>query len=225
MNETKEVRVLIVDDHPMVRKGLAAFLITEEGLGLAGEAKDGEEAILLCQRKEPDVILMDLVMKGMGGVAAIREINQRFPQVQIIALTSFQEKKLVKEALRAGAISYLLKTASAEELGKAIMSAYAGMSTLAPEAIEALIEEERQTPLILGHDLTEREQEVLALMVEGMNNPEIADRLGISNSTVKTHVSRTLSKLGVSNRMEAIRLALQEGILSRRKIIDRPNPD
>jgi len=202
------IRVMIVDDHDMVRKGLAAFLRVKADLELVGEASDGEEALHVCGRVEPDVILMDLVMPRMDGAAATRAIRERWPQVQVIALTSFQEKELVQEALQAGAISYLLKNVSVDELAEAVRAAYAGHPTLAPEAARALIQAASQGPEP-GHDLTPREREVLALMVEGLSNPEIAGRLTVSRSTARAHVSHILCKLGVSNRGEAIALALR----------------
>jgi NarL family two-component system response regulator LiaR len=155
---------------------------------------------------------MDLIMPELGGVAAIRTIHQRWPQVQVIALTSFQEKELVQDALQAGAIGYLLKNVSGEELAVAIRQAYIGRPTLAPEAVQALIQP-RSEAETLAADLTRREQEVLALLVKGMSNPEIAERLVISRSTVKVHISSILSKLGVSSRAEAISLAIQNKLV------------
>jgi NarL family two-component system response regulator LiaR len=206
------IRVMIVDDHAMVRKGLTAFLKNEPGLELVGEARDGREAIECCEQLHPDVILMDLIMPELGGVAATRTIHQRWPQVQVIALTSFQEKELVQDALQAGAIGYLLKNVSGEELAVAIRQAYIGRPTLAPEAVQALIQP-RSEAETLAADLTRREQEVLALLVKGMSNPEIAERLVISRSTVKVHISSILSKLGVSSRAEAISLAIQNKLV------------
>ena len=206
------IRVMIVDDHAMVRKGLVAFLKNEPALELVGEAGDGREAIECCEQLQPDVILMDLVMPDLGGVAATRTIHQRWPQVQVIALTSFQEKELVQDALQAGAIGYLLKNVSGEELADAIRQAYVGRPTLAPEAVQALIQPPSEAET-LAADLTRREQEVLALLVKGMSNPEIAERLVISRSTVKVHISSILSKLGVSSRAKAISLAIQNKLV------------
>ena len=212
MDDTARIRVMIVDDHGIVRRGLTAVLRTFADLDLVGEARDGQEAVERCEELQPDVILMDLIMPVLGGVAATRSIHRRWPQVQIIALTSFQEKELVQEALQAGAISYLLKNVSGEDLAEAIRSAHAGRSILAPEAVQALIQPGKPQPMP-SYDLTPREREVLALLVKGLNNAEIARRLSISPSTAKAHVSNILSKMGVSNRAEAISLALQQNLV------------
>ena len=206
------IRVMLVDDHTMVRRGLAAFLKVFDDLQLAGEAESGEAAIRLCAEVLPDVILMDMVMPDMDGAAATRAIRQQFPQVQVIALTSFKEGDLVKNALEAGAIGYLLKDVSAEELVEAIRAAHAGRVTLSPEAAQALVETANQPPAP-GLDLTEREREVLALMVDGLNNTQIAGRLTVSSSTIKSHVSNILSKLGVASRTEAVTLALRSHLI------------
>jgi two-component system, NarL family, response regulator LiaR len=208
----KPIRVLIVDDHAMVRKGLITFLKNQPELDLVGEACDGQEAIDACEQNHPDVILMDLVMPELGGVAATRTIHQRWPNVQVIALTSFQEKELVQDALQAGAIGYLLKNISGEELAEAIRQAHSGRPTLAPEAVQALIQPPSEIES-LAADLTRREHEVLALLVKGMSNPEIAGQLFISRATVKVHISSILSKLGVSSRAEAISLAIQNRLV------------
>jgi NarL family two-component system response regulator LiaR len=212
ISPSQPIRVMLVDDHTMVRRGLATFLKAFDDLELAGEAESGVTAIRLCGEILPDVILMDMVMPDMNGAAATRIIRQQFPQVQVIALTSFKEGDLVKTALEAGAIGYLLKDVSADELVKAIRAAHAGRATLSPEAAQALVETTNQ-PRAPRLDLTERELEVLALMVEGLNNTQIAGRLTVSSSTVKSHVSNILSKLGVASRTEAVTLALRSRLI------------
>ncbi|HSJ53145.1 MAG TPA: response regulator transcription factor [Anaerolineae bacterium] len=212
MTEPLPIRVLLVDDHAVVRSGLSAFLLAFDDLELVGEASSGEEAVRLCGRLQPDVVLMDLVMPGMDGAQATRAIRETCPAIQVIALTSFKEKELVEGAMAAGAIGYLLKNVSADELARAIREAHAGRPSLAPEAAQVLIQSRRE-PQKLGFDLSEREREVLALLVEGLNNPEIADRLVVSRSTVKFHVSSILSKLGATSRTEAVAMAVKEGLL------------
>ena len=214
MSEQPRIRVMLVDDHAVVRSGLSAFLLTYSDLELVGEAADGAEAIAECARVQPDVILMDLVMPRMDGATAIRNIRDSYADVQVIALTSFKEDELVQQSLKAGAIGYLLKNVSADELADAIRAAHAGRPTLAPEAAEALIHTTRSSGTnALGHDLTDREREVLELMVQGLNNTEISDKLIVSRSTVKFHVSNILSKLQVSSRTEAVALALQQHLI------------
>ncbi|MGD2145403.1 MAG: response regulator transcription factor [Anaerolineae bacterium] len=206
--EREAIRVMIVDDHTMVRRGLAAMLRVKPDLKLVGEASDGREALRVCDAVQPDVILMDLVMPRMDGTTAIRALRRQWPGIRVIVLTSFKERDLVQQALEAGAISYLLKDVSIDDLAQAIRAARDGKSTLAPEATQALIQAANQGPR-LGHDLTPREHEVLELLVEGLTNPEIAERLVISASTARAHVSNVLSKLCVSNRAEAVARAFR----------------
>jgi NarL family two-component system response regulator LiaR len=212
MTESEKIRVMLVDDHAVVRSGLSAFLLAFDDLELVAEAGSGGQAVRLCERARPHVVLMDLVMPGMDGASATQAIRERCPEIQVIALTSFKEEKLVQGALKAGAIGYLLKTVTADELADAIRAAHHGKPTLAPEAAETLIRAVRQ-PRPVGYDLTEREREVLALMVEGLGNSGIADRLFVSRSTVKFHVSNVLSKLGVTSRTQAVALALQHNLV------------
>jgi NarL family two-component system response regulator LiaR len=214
MSETSPIRVILVDDHAMLRKGLRFFLAGFDDLELVGEAASAKEAIRLCAELEPDVVLMDMIMPDMDGAAATQVIRQQTPGTQVIALTSFQEEDLIERALEAGAISYLLKNVSAQALAEAIRQAHAGHSTLAPEATEALIKATRQRASQHDYGLTEREQEVLSLLVEGLSNAEIADRLVVSVATVKFHVRGILSKLGVSSRTEAVALAWQQNLVS-----------
>lgn len=213
ISPSQPIRVMLVDDHMMVRRGLATFLKVFDDLQLAGEAESGAAAIQLCGEILPDVVLMDMVMPDMDGAAATRAICQKYPQVQVIALTSYKEGDLVKNALEAGAIAYLLKDVSADDLVRAIRAAHAGRATLSPEAAQALVETANQPP-VPGLDLTEREREVLILMIEGLNNTQIAGRLTVSPSTIKSHVSNILSKLGVASRTEAVALALRHKLVT-----------
>jgi NarL family two-component system response regulator LiaR len=212
MTEAGRIRLVIVDDHRVVRSGLSALLLAFDDLKLVGQASDGEEAVRVCSEVMPDVVLMDLLMPGMDGIAATRAIRERRPETQVIALTSFGDQEHVREALKAGAIGYLLKDASDEELVTAIRNAAAGRATLASDAARALIQA-ATGPRPLGSDLTKREREVLALMVKGMSNEEIAGHLVIMASTVKYHVSNILSKLGATTRTEAVARALQHHLV------------
>jgi len=209
---SQPIRIMIVDDHLMVRRGLATFLKVFKEFELAGEAESGEMAVQLCEKFKPDVILMDMIMEGMDGAAATRLIKKQFPNVQVIALTSFKDEIHVKSALHAGAISFLLKDVSANELAQAIHAAYEGRPTISPGVTKSLIETNQEP--IPGNDLTEREHEVLLLMVEGLNNTQIASRLTVSPSTIKSHVSSILTKLGVASRTEAVALALRNKLAS-----------
>lgn len=213
MNDSDHIKVLVVDDHPMVRKGLSAFLEIIPGLEEVGLATNGAEAIRLFRKCSPDVVLMDLVMPEVDGVEAIRRIRELQPAARIIAMTSFQEEDLVRRAFEAGAISYLMKDVSLEDLEAAIRAAHHGEPTLSSEAAKVLIR--RSTPTTEPKfGLTSRELQVLALLADGLSNREIADRLVISRATASVHVSNILSKLGVSNRVEATSLALRHKLTS-----------
>jgi NarL family two-component system response regulator LiaR len=209
---TRKIRVMIIDDHAVVRSGLSAFLMVYPDLEMVGEAESGEEGVARAALYQPDVILMDLVMPGMDGVATTRAIRQKYPNIQIVALTSFKDDNLVQGALQAGAIGYLLKNVTASELANAIRSANARRMTLSSEAAQVLVQATTQ-PVIASDDLTDREREVLALMVEGLNNNEIADRLVVSPSTVKFHIANIFMKLGVENRVAAVTTALQRKLV------------
>jgi two-component system, NarL family, response regulator LiaR len=213
MDTSHTIQVMLVDDHNVVRSGLATFLKAYEDLELVGEAKNGLEALQLCHTRQPDVILMDLIMPEMDGIAATKAILADYPHIKIIAMTSFEEEELVHGVLAAGAISYLLKNVTSDELAAAIRSASLGKSTLSPEAARALINATRPTrqPLL---DLTEREREVLKLVVQGHSNQQIADALVISLATVKAHISNILSKLQVSSRAEAIAYAVKHKLVA-----------
>ena len=212
MTQLNPIRVLLVDDHMVVRSGLSTVLSVYDDLKLVGEAGDGEEAIRLCERLQPNVILMDLLMPKMDGVTAIKAIKSRWPQIQIIALTSFKEKEYVEGALKAGVNGYLLKDVSAEELINAVRRAVAGQPSLSPEAAQVLIHNVSE-PSQPQMEMTVREKEILDLMVEGLSNNEIAERLIVSQSTVKFHVSNILSKLGVTGRTEAVALAIKHHLV------------
>jgi two-component system, NarL family, response regulator LiaR len=207
------IRVMLVDDHAVVRSGLAAFLSVFDDLVYIGEASDGREAIQKCAELQPDVILMDLVMPEMDGATATQVIVSRWPSIKVVALTSFTEDDLVQGALRAGAIGYMLKNATADELAAAVRHASAGKPTLAPEAAKVLIQTNHQKHQASRFDLTDREKEVLKYMAQGLNNLEIADRLIVSRSTVKFHVSSILCKLDATTRTEAVAIALQQRLV------------
>jgi two-component system, NarL family, response regulator LiaR len=205
------IRVMIVDDHAVVRSGLRTFLSVMPDLELVGEASGGDEAVARCGAYKPDVILMDLMMPGTDGVAATRMIRQRYPNIHVIALTSFEEDSLVQDALRAGATGYLMKTVTAHELVAAIRAAHEGKMTLSPEATEALVRANSQPRDTV--ELTDRERDVLRLMVDGLDNGEIAARLVVSLSTVKYHISNILIKLGVENRVAAVTTAIHKKLI------------
>lgn len=206
------ITILLVDDHAVVRSGLSKFLMVNKDMQLVGEASDGAEALQMVALHKPDVVLMDLMMPGMDGITATREIHQKYPNVKVIALTSFAEQNMVQGALQAGAIGYLQKNVTARELGNAIRSAHDGKMTLSPEAAQVLANSVAQ-PQIHGEHLTERERDVLKCMVDGLNNNEIAQNLVVSLGTVKFHISNIFHKLGVDNRVEAVRLAIEQKLV------------
>jgi len=213
MTAISKIRVLLVDDHTVVRSGLSAVLTMQEDFMVAGEAGDGAEAVQLCERLQPDVVLMDLLMPKMDGVAATGTIKQRWPQIKVIALTSFKEKEYVEGALKAGASGYLLKNVSADELVNAVRMVVAGQPSLSPEAAQVLIQKINQ-PEQPEFDITDREKEILSLMVEGYSNSKIAERLVINLSTVKFHVSNILAKLGVESRTKAVAMAIKRRLVN-----------
>jgi two-component system, NarL family, response regulator LiaR len=208
------IRVVVVDDHAIVRSGLAAFLHAFADLELVGEATDGAEAVQLCEGLCPDVVLMDLLMPGLDGATATALIRQRYPRIHVLILTSFTADELIQRALRAGAVGYLLKTVSAEELASAIRAAHRGRLTLAPEATQSLLRTTTGDAVpVPGNALTKREQDVLHLLTTGRDNKAIANALIISRSTVKYHLSNILSKLHAPNRTKAVAIALEHHLV------------
>lgn len=201
------IRVFVVDDHPMIRNGLAAMIDGERDLERVGEAANGRDAVRLAATLAPDVVLMDLIMPGMDGIEATTQLRRQVPHAKIVILTSLLDAGEVRRAIDAGACGYVLKNASARELVATIRAAHAGRRVLAPEATDALIEaSQRRIP---GSDLTQRERELLALMTRGLNNQEIARELAIALPTVKYHVTNILAKLHADNRTEAVLTALK----------------
>jgi NarL family two-component system response regulator LiaR len=214
MAGTDVIRIVIVDDHTMLRRGLVFFLKGFEDLELVGEAASAQAAVDLCAEVQPDVVLMDMMLPDKTGADATRLIRDYNPDTEVLVLTSFQDQGLVEQALESGAIGYLLKNVAAGELAQAIRDAHAGRSTLAPEATDSLVQAVRDRGQRgADYGLTVRETQVLALVAEGLTNAQIAERLVISVATVKFHVGGVLSKLGVSSRTEAARLAWQNYLI------------
>ena len=212
MSDSNPIRVMIVDDHLMVRDGLRVFLSVYDDIKVVAEADDGEQAIDLCREVLPDVVLMDLLMPNMDGIEATRRIRSEDDSIQVIALTSFAEQELVEKAFRAGAISYLMKDVHSDKLAETIREAKRGRSTIDSAAAQALVASTaEETPK--GEILTHRERDILVMLTEGKTNKEIANQLSLSEGTVRFHVSNILSKMGVSNRTEAVSFALQQGLV------------
>jgi NarL family two-component system response regulator LiaR len=208
----QRIRVMTVDDHEIMRGGIRFLLLAFDDLELIAEARSGEEAVRLCAETCPDVVLMDMKMPEMDGIAATKAIKEASPNTQVLFLTGFHERSLVRQAMRAGAIGYLLKDTSKEDLAAAIRAAAAGRGTMSPEAANALAQDDE--PLTAsGGELTEREREVLRLLTQGLSNKKIAARIEISEFTVRNHVSQIIAKLGVANRSEAAVLAVQRGLV------------
>ncbi len=207
-----KISVLIVDDHELVRRGLTVSIRTFNDLQLLGEADGGKEAIRQCERLQPDVVLLDLKLPDISGIDVIPQIRIVSPDTAIVALTTFKDDTLVHRAMQAGAMSYLLKNVSIDELSQAIRQANRGRPTLSPEAAQALMDR-AYTDALGRPQLTDREMEVLHLMVKGLSNPQIGEALTISRSTVKNHVSSILGKLGASSRTQAVSLAIQLGLI------------
>ena len=212
MTSAKPIRVVLVDDHTVVRSGLGAVLQMTGHIKLVGEAANGEDAVSLCERVRPDVVLMDLLMPKMDGVTATGIIHERWPAIRIIALTSYKEKEYVEGVIKAGATGYLLKNVTAADLIAAIEHAMEGQPSLSPEATQVLMQKVN-APQEPGIEMTGREREILALMVEGKANHEIAEALVISLSTVKFHVGNILTKLDASSRTEAVAYAIKHRLV------------
>ena len=212
MSDCEPIHVMLVDDHLMVRDGLRTFLSLQEDIDIVAEASDGREALDLCAQAKPDVILMDILMPGMDGPTATEQILTDYPDVKVIALTSFVEVDLVQRAIQSGAISYLLKDVRPERLSQAIRDACQGKGIIDAPAAQALVNASTQ-PAAPNFDLTPREMEILSLMAEGATNKIIAECLSISPGTTRFHISNILRKMGVSNRTEAVSLAFQSGLV------------
>jgi two-component system, NarL family, response regulator LiaR len=207
-----KIRVFVVDDHPMVRTGLAAAIGAHADLEFVGEAEDGREALGLVPALLPDVVLMDVSMPRLDGIAAVQQLRQTMPSTKFVMLTSSAEPSEARRALAAGASGYLLKNASADELAQMIRAAHIGRRVLAPEVAEAMITAAVEPAP--GADLTPRERELLALMTRGLNNQEIASELALALPTVKFHITNILAKLQVDNRTEAVLKALKHKIVA-----------
>lgn len=208
------IKLLLVDDHQMVRLGLSSYFSIQDDMEVIGEAEDGQEGVEKAISLRPDVILMDLVMDGMDGIEATKEILAQWPEARIIIVTSFIDDEKVFPAMEAGASGYMLKTSSASEIADAIRSAYEGDTVFEEEVTQKIIERDHMLQEYLLHDdLTNRETEILQLIAQGLSNQEIADECFITLKTVKTHVSNILSKLDVSDRTQATIYAFKHNLV------------
>jgi DNA-binding NarL/FixJ family response regulator len=208
------IRVLIVDDHEVVREGLRAFLELQDGIEVVAEAGDGEAAVTAIEAQQPDVVLMDLVMPHLDGVGAMQELRRRGSSARVIVLTSFTDDAKLLPAIRAGAAGYLLKNVAPAELARAVRAAHAGEALLDPSVAARLVEAVATPPPVpRGDELTPRETEILALIARGFSNKRIAFELGVSEKTVKNHVSHVLAKLGVADRTAAAVHAVRNGLV------------
>ena len=206
------IKVLIVDDHPLVRRGIKTLLDVYDDIEVIGEAENGREALEMCKKNKPDVVLMDLIMPGVNGIEATKEIVKNWSYIKVVTLTSFVDKKLIEDSLKAGAIGYVLKNISGDKLVATIRDADKGKSTLSSEASDFLISNIKKPP-VADYQLTSQEKNILACLVEGLSNKKIAQKLVLSLSTVKFHVSNILNKLGVSSRTEAVSLAIKNKLV------------
>ncbi len=213
MKKDKNIRVLVADDHSITRSGIKTLLAIYDDLEYIGEANNGKEAVEMCKKIKPDVVLMDLDMPLMDGVDATNIIKEENPDIKIVALTSFAEKKLVAEAIKAGATSYILKNVSPETIANTIRDAFAGKSNLSPEATQAIVEEIKE-PSTNKFSLTKQEMNILELIVKGYSNKAIAGELYISQHTVKFHISNILSKIGAATRTEAAAIATRDKLIT-----------
>lgn len=214
-----EITIVLTDDHAIVRQGVRAFLETQPDLKVVGEAGSGEEAVILCEKLAPDVVLMDLLMPGIGGVEATRRVKSVSPRTQVIVLTSYHEDEHVVPAIRAGALSYLLKDVAPGELATAIRKAAAGQASLSPaitaQMMRAVSGERRVEAPSPESPLTTRELEVIRLIADGLSNTEMAEKLFLSEKTVKSHVSNILAKLHLTDRTQAAVYAWRQGLVQR----------
>lgn len=206
------IKVLIVDDHPLVRQGISSLLDLYDDMEVVGEAENGKVAMEMCEKFNPDIVLMDLIMPDINGAEATRKILKDLPSIKVVILTSFTDKKLIEDSLKSGAVGYVLKNISGDDLVNTIRKANKGKSTLASEASDFLISNLKNPPST-GFQLTSQEKIIMACLVEGLSNKEIAHKLVLSLSTVKFHVGNILSKLGATSRAGVVSIALKNNLI------------